>query len=132
MWLKIDGAIRTVAPGDTVAGLGRIAAIVARNDGWVVLDDKGAQLLSVTNGANGASLFTRKRSSINRPGQNAVTRCSADRFGRESDRCRQQKATRLGSSTTVFRPSASCLGFEIWRSQDCGIRRPSSHCPWQR
>jgi hypothetical protein len=61
VWLKIDGAIRMAAPGDTVAGLGRIGAIVARNGGWAVLDDKGAELLSVTKGANGASLFTRRR-----------------------------------------------------------------------
>jgi hypothetical protein len=61
VWLKIDGAIRMAAPGDTVAGLGRIAAILARNGGWVLLDDKGAELLAVAKGANGASLFTRKR-----------------------------------------------------------------------
>ena len=61
VWLKIDGAIRTAAPGDIVAGLGRIGAIVARNGGWVLLDDKGAELLSVAKGANGASLFTRRR-----------------------------------------------------------------------
>jgi hypothetical protein len=61
VWLKIDGAIRMAAPGDTVAGLGRIGAIIARNDGWVVLDDKGKELLGVTKGANGASLFSRRR-----------------------------------------------------------------------
>ena len=61
VWLKIDGAIRMAAPGETVAGLGRIGAIVARNDGWIVLDDKGAELLAVSKGANGASLFTRRR-----------------------------------------------------------------------
>ena len=61
VWLKIDGAIRMAAPGDTVAGLGRIGAIVARNDGWVVLDDKGKELLGLTKGANGASLFSRRR-----------------------------------------------------------------------
>ena len=49
------------APGDTIAGLGRIGAIVARNDGWAVLDDKGKELLVVSKGANGASLFTRRR-----------------------------------------------------------------------
>ena len=53
--------IRTAAPGESVAGLGRIGAIVARNGGWVVLDDKGEELLAVAKGANGASLFTRKR-----------------------------------------------------------------------
>jgi hypothetical protein len=61
VWLKIDGAIRTAAPGDSVAGLGRIGAIVGRNGGWVLLDDKGAELLTVAKGANGASLFTRRR-----------------------------------------------------------------------
>ncbi|MBV8796215.1 MAG: hypothetical protein JO136_14895 [Hyphomicrobiales bacterium] len=61
VWLKINGAILMVAPGDTVAGLGRIGAIVARNDGWAVLDDKGAELLVLSKGANGASLFTRRR-----------------------------------------------------------------------
>ena len=61
VWLKIAGAIRTAAPGDIVAGLGRIGSIVARNGGWVLLDDKGAELLSVAKGANGASLFSRRR-----------------------------------------------------------------------
>ena len=61
VWLKINGAILMAAPGDTVAGLGRIGAIVARNDGWAVLDDKGAELLVLSKGANGASLFTRRR-----------------------------------------------------------------------
>jgi hypothetical protein len=61
VWLKIDGAIRMAAPGETVAGLGRIGAIVARNDGWAVLDDTGAELLAVSKAANGASLFTHKR-----------------------------------------------------------------------
>jgi hypothetical protein len=61
VWLKIDGAIRTAEPGETVAGLGRIGAIVARNGGWILLDDKGKELLGVAKAANGASLFTRKR-----------------------------------------------------------------------
>ena len=61
VWLKIDGAILMAAPGDTIAGLGRIGAIVARNDRWAVLDDKGKELLTVAKGANGASLFTRRR-----------------------------------------------------------------------
>jgi hypothetical protein len=61
VWLKIDGGIRTASPGDNVAGLGRIGAIVARNGGWMLLDDRGKELLGVTKGANGASLFTRKR-----------------------------------------------------------------------
>ena len=52
--LRIDGAIRAAAPGDRVAGVGRIGAIVARNGGWVLLDDKGATLLTVANSANGA------------------------------------------------------------------------------
>jgi hypothetical protein len=49
------------APGDDVAGLGRIGAIVARNGGWVLLDDKGKELLGVAKSANGAALFTRRR-----------------------------------------------------------------------
>jgi len=61
VWLRIDGTIRAAAPGDSVAGLGRIGAIVPRGDGWAVLDDKGAELLAVSKGANGASLFTRRR-----------------------------------------------------------------------
>ncbi|HEY1782051.1 MAG TPA: hypothetical protein VGG79_16765 [Roseiarcus sp.] len=59
VWLKIDGAIHAAAPGDNVAGLGRIGAIVARDGGWVLFDDKGAELLTVAKGANGAALFTR-------------------------------------------------------------------------
>ena len=61
VWLRIDGALRSAVPGDSVAGLGHIGAIVARDGGWVVLDDKGAALLAVTKGANGAALFARKR-----------------------------------------------------------------------
>jgi hypothetical protein len=60
VWLRIDGAIRSAAPGDSVAGVGRISAIVERNGGWIVLDDKGATLFSVAKGANAASLFFRK------------------------------------------------------------------------
>ena len=41
VWLKIDGGIRAASPGDSVVGLGRIGAIVARNGGWVLLDDRG-------------------------------------------------------------------------------------------
>jgi hypothetical protein len=61
VWLKIDGAIRAAAPGDSVAGLGRIGSIVPRDGGWVLLDDKGAELLAAAKGANGAALFTRNR-----------------------------------------------------------------------
>jgi hypothetical protein len=61
VWLKIDGAIRAASPGDSVAGLGRIGAIVPRDGGWVLLDDKGAELLAAAKGANGAALFTRNR-----------------------------------------------------------------------
>ena len=61
VWLRIDGAIRAAAPGDTIAGLGRISAIEARDGGWVLLDDKGKELLSVAKGANGVSLFARGR-----------------------------------------------------------------------
>jgi hypothetical protein len=61
VWLRIDGAIRSAVPGDSVAGLGHIGAIVARDGGWVLLDDKGATLLAVTKRANGAALFARDR-----------------------------------------------------------------------
>jgi len=61
VWLRIDGAIRSAVPGDIVAGVGHIGAIVARDGGWVVLDDKGAALLAVRKGANGAALFARER-----------------------------------------------------------------------
>jgi hypothetical protein len=60
VWLRIDGSIRAAVPGDTVPGVGRIAAIAPRDGGWALLDDKGATLLSVANRANGASLFARK------------------------------------------------------------------------
>ena len=61
VWLRIDGALRSAVPGDSVPGVGHIGAIVARDGGWVLLDDKGAVLLAVTKGANGASLFARER-----------------------------------------------------------------------
>jgi len=61
VWLRIDGALRPAVPGDSIAGVGRIGSIVARDGGWVLLDDKGAVLLAVTKGANGAALFARKR-----------------------------------------------------------------------
>jgi hypothetical protein len=61
VWLRIDGAIRADAPGDSVPGLGRIGAIVARNGAWVLLDDRGAELLTLANGANAAARFARKR-----------------------------------------------------------------------
>ncbi|HEX9168526.1 MAG TPA: hypothetical protein VF886_06290 [Roseiarcus sp.] len=61
VWLRIDGALRSAVPGDSVPGVGRIGAIVARDGGWVLLDDKGAALLAVTKGANGAALFARNR-----------------------------------------------------------------------
>ena len=61
VWLRADGAIRAAAPGDSIAGLGRIGAIVARDGGWVLFDDKGAELLTVAKGANGAALFARRK-----------------------------------------------------------------------
>ena len=61
VWLRIDGSIRSAAPGDTIAGLGRIGAIAPRGGGWALLDDKGAELLFVPKRANGAALFTRDR-----------------------------------------------------------------------
>ncbi|HLX99204.1 MAG TPA: hypothetical protein VKR62_10930 [Roseiarcus sp.] len=61
VWLSIDGAIHAAKPGDMIAGLGRIGAIVPRGGGWVLIDDKGKDLLSLAKGANGAALFTRDR-----------------------------------------------------------------------
>jgi len=61
VWLNVGGAIRMAVPGDVIAGLGRIGSIAPRAGGWVLLDDKGAELLSVTKGANGAPLFTRRK-----------------------------------------------------------------------
>jgi hypothetical protein len=61
VWLRIDGALRSAVPGDSVPGVGHIAAIVARGGGWVLIDDKGAPLLAVAKSANGAALFSRNR-----------------------------------------------------------------------
>ena len=61
MWLRLDGAIRAAAPGDDVPRVGHIAAIVPRDGGWALLDNKGGTLLTVAKRANGASLFARKR-----------------------------------------------------------------------
>ena len=61
VWLRIDGDIRAAAPGDDVPRVGRIGAIVPREGGWAVLDDKGITLLTVARRANGASMFARKR-----------------------------------------------------------------------
>jgi hypothetical protein len=61
VWLRIDGALRSAVPGDSVPGVGRIAAIVPRDGGWALLDDRGAVLLAVTKSANGAALFSRRR-----------------------------------------------------------------------
>jgi hypothetical protein len=60
VWLRIEGKIVSARPGEDVAGLGRIGAIVRRNGGWAVLDDRGATLLTLSSSANGAALFSRK------------------------------------------------------------------------
>jgi hypothetical protein len=60
VWLRIDGKIVAAAPGETVAGLGRIGAIVRRDGGWVVLDDNGTTLMTLAGSAKGAALFTRR------------------------------------------------------------------------
>jgi hypothetical protein len=61
VWLRTGGQLRSAVPGDSVPGVGRIGAIVARDGGWALLDDKGAVLLTVAKGPNGAALFARKR-----------------------------------------------------------------------
>jgi hypothetical protein len=60
-WIKIDGTIRAVAPGDNVPGLGRIASIVERGGRWVLLDESGAELAAsaATRGDAGAPPFSR-------------------------------------------------------------------------
>jgi hypothetical protein len=60
VWLRVGSAIRTAARGDQVEGLGRIGAIVPRDGGWVLLDDKGAALLATPRESKSSSLFTRK------------------------------------------------------------------------
>jgi hypothetical protein len=59
VWVRMDGRIVAVAPGDDFPGLGRVGAIVRRDGGWAVLDDKGATLLTLAGPANGAALFSR-------------------------------------------------------------------------
>jgi len=59
-WLRVDGRIIAVAPGDDVFGLGRLGAIVRHGDGWAILDDKGATLLTLSGSTNGAALFSRR------------------------------------------------------------------------
>jgi len=58
VWLMVGGVIRSVGPRDDVPGIGRIDAIVRRDDGWALVDDKGATLLAVSKGANGAALLS--------------------------------------------------------------------------
>lgn len=61
VWLRVDNSIQAAVPGDTVSGLGRIGAIVSRDGGWALLDDKGATLRTVAKRENSAPLFARKR-----------------------------------------------------------------------
>lgn len=58
-WLRVEGKIVAVVPGENLAGLGRVGAIVPRGDGWALLDDAGATLLTLPGSANGAALFSR-------------------------------------------------------------------------
>jgi len=60
VWIMVDGAIRSAAPGDDVPGVGHIGAIVPRDGGWALVDDKGSTLLTLAERANGAALFSRK------------------------------------------------------------------------
>jgi hypothetical protein len=60
VWLRINGLMRTAAPGDNVAGIGHIAAIVADDAKWVLLDDRGGVLLTGAKNGNGAAHFVRK------------------------------------------------------------------------
>jgi hypothetical protein len=60
VWLMVGGVIRSVGPRDDVPGIGRINAIVRRDDGWALVDDKGATLLAGSKGANGAALLSHR------------------------------------------------------------------------
>ena len=60
IWLRMDGKIVALAPGDAIPDLGRIGAIVSRGAEWAVLDDKGAVLMTLAAPANGAALFSRR------------------------------------------------------------------------
>jgi hypothetical protein len=60
VWLMIGGVIRSAGPHDDVPGVGRIGAIVQREGGWALVDDKGTTLLTVAKEANGAQLFSRR------------------------------------------------------------------------
>jgi hypothetical protein len=60
VWVMVGGVIRSVGPRDDVPGIGRINAIVRRDDGWALVDDKGATLLAVAKGANASALFSHR------------------------------------------------------------------------
>jgi len=60
VWIMIGGLIRSAGPRDDVPGVGRIGAIVKRDGGWAVVDDKGTTLLTVAKEANGAELFSHR------------------------------------------------------------------------
>jgi hypothetical protein len=60
IWLRMDGKIVAVSPGEVVPGLGRIVAILRRGGEWRVLDDRGATLMTLPDPVNGAALFSRK------------------------------------------------------------------------
>jgi hypothetical protein len=59
VWLSTEGKIVAAGPGEEVAGLGRIGAIIRRDGGWAVLDDEGRTLTTLAAPANGSVLFSR-------------------------------------------------------------------------
>lgn len=59
VWISTEGKIVAAGPGEEVAGLGRIGAIVRRDGGWAVLDDQGRTLATLAAPANGVVLFSR-------------------------------------------------------------------------
>ena len=92
-------------PGDSVPGVGRIGAIVARDGGWVLLDDKGATLcLPSPKGANGGRRSSPAIGSSNDPAASsslgefaaALDRraCWRSRPGRWRARARERAAGR--------------------------------------
>ncbi len=60
VWLMVGGVIRSAGPRDEVPGVGRIGAIVPRDGGWAVVDEKGTTLLAVAKETNGAPVFSRR------------------------------------------------------------------------
>ena len=84
VWLRIDGAIRTAAPGDTVAGLGRIGGD-RRAQRRLGLARRQRRRASCGGERRERRLAVHPQADLRiiPLAQNAIARCSADRLGRE-------------------------------------------------